>query len=194
MTCAVVCTLAATLSLVAVWLAPRPKSGGQQLGIRLARQSADTRQGGAVFVVSNSTSRPIGGRADPPQIYTNGAWSLWSGPPTHDSPVFYLQPGQTTNVQVVLPENCKSFRVPFLWDYNVRKTRLELLRLRVENFIYTLKTHGHWYGWRNTGSFTCRTSFWDAIDWVGAEPGAAAKDGPATPVGNSDGSAEGRHR
>ena len=186
--CAALCLLVIPLTVV-LWQSPR--AGAGTLSVRLVRQIGSPEQPSAVFTVSNSTGLPIGGRADSYQIYTNGAWSSWFEQP---GLVFYLQPGETTNVQVFVPQNCKSYRVPFLWDYNIGMTPLELLRLRVKTLTYTLRTSRRWYGWRNTGSSTCNTSFWNAASLVDAEPSAPPSDGNVKPVGSSDGSETNRHR
>ncbi len=169
--CALVCTVATVVSLTTWCLVRQSIRNAQDLTIWLVPPSAG--QATTVFVVSNSTARPIGGRADFPQIYTNRTWSQWAGGNRAARPVFYLQPGQMTNMHVVVPDDGKSFRVPFLWG-DAETTRFRVLRSRLENLIYYRKAYGRWDGWRSTGSFACRTNFWEADGSENSEPSSRA--------------------
>jgi len=115
----------------------------------------------AEFALSNGTSRFIGGRADVPQFFTNGGWAEWPEPLPYGA-VFYLRPGETTNLAVTLPQSSAARRVPFLWGNAEAPAIAPRLRLRIDNLLFTLKTSGSWRGWLDDqGSLSCRTNVCD---------------------------------
>jgi hypothetical protein len=116
----------------------------------------------AEFSVSNATSRLIGGFRDVPQVHSDGRWERLSG--VYKQDVFYLKPGESTNLTVQTPQCRANLRVPFVWgreEGSIIQKLTPRLHTRFSNLRHTLRTSGTLDGWHDDqGYLSANTNFY----------------------------------
>ena len=136
------------------------------------------------LTLSNSASKPLVASYRAPQVCSHGKWTTWRGSP-YTTEDFWLLPGGSTNITVVLPETIEEVRIPFEWGYLKGSGMQKIaprLHTRLWNLRNTLRHSQSFAGWRDPyGYLPDEYRFYYLTN---SEPGSAARSQSVRPETN----------